>query len=82
MHGRAPAYLAECYKTNKQYGHCVTWGANKLHLKSVNTEFGRKAIMFEGAQEWNKLLADLRNVQSINTFRKLLKTQYFRGIST
>ena len=82
VHGRAPAYLAECYETNKQYGHCVTRGANKLHLKSVNTEFGRRATMFKGAQEWNKLPADLRNVQSINTFRKLLKTQYICGIST
>ena len=82
VHGRAPAYLAECYETNKQYGHCVTRGANKLHLKSVNTEFGRRATMFKGAQEWNKLPADLRNVQNINTFRKLLKTQYICGIST
>ena len=39
VHGHVPAYLAECYETNKQYGHCTTHGVNKLHLKSVNTEF-------------------------------------------
>ena len=33
VHGQAPAYLAECYETNKQYGHCITWGVNKLHFK-------------------------------------------------
>ena len=33
-------------------------------LKSVNTEFGRRATMFKGAQDWNKLPANLRIVQS------------------
>ena len=68
VHGRAPAYLAECFETNKQYGHCITPGVNKLHLKSVNTEFGRRATIFKSTQDWNKLPANLRNVQSIKTF--------------
>ena len=77
VHGWAPTYLAECYETNIRYGHCITRGVKKLHLKSVNTEFGRRATMFKGAQDWNKLPANLRNVQNTKTFRKLLKTQYF-----
>ena len=77
VHGWAPTYLAECYETNIRYGHCITRGVKKLHLKSVNTEFGRRATMFKGAQDWNKLPANLRNVQNTKTFRKLLKSQYF-----
>ena len=79
VHGHALAYLAECYETNKQYGHCITRGVNKLHFKSVNTEFGRRAT--KGAQDWNKLPAILRNVQCIKTFRTISKTQYVCSIS-
>ena len=71
VHGWAPTYLAECYETNIRYGHCITRGIKKLHLKSVNTEFGRRATMLKGAQDWNKLSANLSRT------RKLLKTQYF-----
>ena len=69
VHGWAPTYLAECYETNIRYGHCITRGIKKLHLKSVNTEFGRRATMLKGAQDWNKLSANLSRT------RKLLKTQ-------
>ena len=74
MHNQAPTYLAKCFKTNKMYGqHRVTRDHKKLHLKAVNTEFGRKATRFKGAQDWNRLPECLRNIENTRTFRTYVK---------
>ena len=74
IRNQAPTYLAKCFKTNEMYGqHRVTRGHNKLHLKVVNTEFGRKATRFKGAQDWNRLPERMRSIENIKTFRTVVK---------
>lgn len=46
---------------------------NDLVLRTPRTNYGKKNILFEGAKIYNKLPKDIKNIQSINTYKKLLK---------
>lgn len=48
--------------------------ANNLVLRTPRTKsYGKKNLMYEGAQLYNKLPKEIKNSQSIKTFKKLLK---------
>lgn len=48
--------------------------ANNLVLWKVRTKnYGKKNLMYEGAQLYNKLPKDIKNSQSVYTFKRLLK---------
>ena len=47
---RAPEYLRKELKSNRKRR---TRGYDKLHLKSVKTEWGSKSFGFQAAQDWN-----------------------------
>ena len=57
---RAPEYLRKELKSNRELGLRRTRGYDKLHLKSVKTEWGRKFFGFQAAQDWNNLPEDIR----------------------
>jgi len=78
FHNQAPTYLTKSFHRNEMYGPRVTRNSSKLHLASVNTEFGRNTTQFKGSQYWNSLAQDLRALKSTNSFRTHLKTQVLR----
>ena len=47
VHNQAPT---SSYQTNEECHHRVTRGCKKIHLRTVRTEYGRKATGFKGAQ--------------------------------
>lgn len=47
--------------------------ANNLILRPPRTNYGKKTIIFEGAQIYNKLPVDIKDSQSMSTFKRLLK---------
>lgn len=47
--------------------------ANDIKLSVPRTNYGKKSIMYEGAQLYNKLPKDIKHAKSIKTFKKLLK---------
>lgn len=48
--------------------------ANDIKLHKPRTNYGKKCIMFEGAQLYNKLPNDIKEAKSLLTFKKLLKS--------
>ena len=58
------------------YGQRVTRGLKNLHLKSVNTDYGRNATRFQGALGWNRLAGGLKGIKSTNAFRSRLKLHF------
>lgn len=51
----------------------VLRNANNLVCRAPRTNYGKKNILFEGVQLYNKLPSDIKNTQSLQTFKKLLK---------
>lgn len=61
------------FTKRKQIQKIKLRNANDLILRKPRTNFGKKSIMFEGAQMYNKLPKDIKESQSILCFKKLLK---------
>ena len=70
---RAPEYLRKELKSNRKLGLRRTRGYDKLHLKSVKTEWGSKSFGFQAAQDWNH--EDIR-IRSAATFKRHLKLHF------
>ena len=69
MNNRAPEYLREKFKSNRELGLRRIRGYDKLHLKSVKTEWGRRSFGFQAAWDWNNLPEDIREIRPASTFR-------------
>lgn len=47
--------------------------SNNIYLRPPRTSYGKKNILYEGAQMYNKLPSDIRQIQSYALFKKTLK---------
>lgn len=61
------------FTKKKQLQKIQLRSANNLVLRAPRTNYGKKNILYEGAQLYNKLPNDIKSSQSILTFKKLLK---------
>ena len=69
----APSYLACKFLTNSNLNYSTTRGANKIHLNRPNTNFYRSTFEFMGAQAFNSLPREIRNIISVQTFKRVLQ---------
>ena len=74
---QAPRYLSESLMRNSERQYQQTRGRDKLYLRAVRSEIGRKSFSLKGAQAWNSLPAELRQVKTVETFKRHLKTHLF-----
>lgn len=80
LYGASPSYLAEKFKVycpNRQFR---SEGKGLLvvpRFRKIRT--GGKTIAYLALKYWNTLPEDLRKCPSLFRFRKLLKTELFRG---
>ena len=72
---QAPGYLHSHFIANSALpNYHATRGQNKLHLYPVHTEVGKNSFRFKGAQDWNKLPAEITEIAgSAPLFKKHLK---------
>ena len=70
---QAPRCLSDRFKTNAEIGNFKTRGSNNLFLTLVKTEFFRRSFTFKGAWEWNKLPIELKELGSVDNFKRCLK---------
>ena len=71
MNGLSPAISSfQNVKDIQQYQ------TKSLHFKSVNTLAGQRAIPVVGAKLWNEIPTEIRNAESLDTFRSKLKIFY------
>ena len=78
MNNGAPEYLRKELKSNRELGLHRTQGYDKLHLKSVKTEWERKSFGFQAAQDWNNLPENIRT-RSAATFKRHLKLHFLNS---
>lgn len=59
----------------------VTRQANNILLQKFRTNYGKRCIMYEGAQIYNKLPKDIKDAKTLKTFKKLLRSHIERDFS-
>ena len=78
VNGRSPQYVSTLLK------NCVPGASLRSKEKGLLTvpdfrldTFGRRSFQYAAPQEWNALSLSLRNIESLNTFKKDLKAHLF-----
>lgn len=61
------------FTKKSQFQRIKLRNANDLMLRAPRTNYGKRNLMYEGAKLYNKLPKDIKESQSIQSFKKLLK---------
>ena len=69
-----PSVFQNMFSTNNQYHNYPTRQANSYHLPRTRTLFANKIFTTSGPKLWNSLPSDIRDCNTIYTFKRKLKT--------
>ena len=72
-----PAYLADLLARPKCSKYLRSTNSNRFIVPRIKTKTGSRAFSISGPALWNALPVPIRNVETILTFRKLLKSHLF-----
>lgn len=73
--GLAPSYLSDLFTKNSDRNIDISLrnAATDLYIPKMTTCKGQKAISFRGAKTWNQLPLDIKQANSLNSFKCQLK---------
>ena len=72
-----PAYLADLLVRPKFSKYPRSTNSNRFVVLRIKTDTGSRAFSTSGPALWNDLPVSIRNIETIRTFRKLLKSLAF-----
>ena len=84
IHGLAPSYITELITIKSSaMGRYALRSNNELLLKpppcsTTYTTLGDRAFMASAPKLWNALPVEIRNTNTVDRFKRLLKSHYFR----
>ena len=67
-----PDYLSSMFTERSTSGYVLRDSANKLNVPFPRSNYQQKSFSYRGATLWNSLPCSLRQVKSLNYFKKLL----------
>ncbi len=80
LHGRTPDYISELITVKKPVRTLRSNSSTTLLRTSVNTaSYGQRAFSHAAPELWNQLPSHIRNAETLNTFKSLLKTHLFNN---
>ena len=73
--GLTPSYLANLFtkNTDRNIDTNLRNTSNDLYIPRMTTSKGQKAISFRGAKIWNQLSSDIKEANSLYSFKYKLK---------
>ena len=74
--GQLPIYLYERIQYNFEVHDYNTRNRNNMRLPRTKTDFQKKSVFFEGFKMFSELPAELKECQSEDIFKRLLKMHY------
>jgi hypothetical protein len=79
QHGKAPLYLAELINLYVPARSLRSGQQNQLDQpKSTMKKYGDRAFSVCGPKLWNNLPSEIKNAESVDSFKRLLKTHLFK----
>ena len=79
FHGQAPTYIKDCFTLHCPLRPNLRSGTDpyRLSIPKTRTRAGDRTFTVAAAKEWNKLPSFIKSANSLNQFKKLLKTYLF-----
>ena len=71
-----PDYLSSMFTERSRPGYVLRDSANKFNVALPRTNYLKKSFSYRGATLWNSLPCSLRQVKSLNNFKKLLNDHF------
>ena len=78
--GLAPIYMEDVFKNNSSLRRTRYSNESKLSIPSRNHNYGKNCISYRGATIWNSLEISIKEAQSCNSFKHLVKDRFFRNL--
>ncbi len=75
IHGNAPSYLNEMFKTNSQIHTRNTRNNMSLFLSKYNLVTGQRTFKFRGIKLWENRTNNIKEALSIDSFKSKYKTK-------
>ena len=73
MNNRAPSYLANMFQKRSQIHSYNTRNANNLNPPKCRTALAQQSFSYRGVAVWNSLPTEIRNLSSLNTFKRSMR---------
>ena len=78
--GLAPVYMEDVFKKNPSL-RCTRFSdESKLSIPNRNHNYGKNCLSYRGATIWNSLEIKIKEAQSCNTFKHLVKDRFFSNL--
>ena len=81
LHNLLPAYFCDMFTINANIHLHNTRQKNNLHIVSHRLNTRKFTIRFQGPLIWNSINTDIRNSNSLFTFKKKLKASFLSTLS-
>ena len=78
LHSLAPCYITELLITHSPTRSLRSGDAIVLKIPKTRSKYGRRAFSHSGPTLWNQLPMDIRQCQTVQTFKSKLKTHLFK----
>ncbi len=75
IHGNAPSYLNEMFKTNSQIHTHNTRNSKSLYLSKHNLVTRQRTFKFRGIKLWENLTNNIKEALRIDSFKSKYKTK-------
>ena len=77
-----PPSFSDYFLENNTIHSCNTRSANKVYIKYERTNYRRFSVRYRGAMIWNSLPNSLKEIKSLQLFKRKLKCFFSRNILT
>ena len=74
--GKCPLYISEIFDVVQQDNRNTRFSYLRLRQPFRKTNMGQKSLSYTCPGEWNKLSANLKKCQNLNTFKHKLKNHF------
>ena len=78
LHGQGPSYLNDMLMTHVPPRQLRSSHSNLLVIPKTNSKYGERSFSHAGAREWNAIPSSIRNIKTLNGFKRDLKTFFFK----
>ena len=72
--------MEDVFKNNSSLQHTRYSDESKLSIPSRNHNYGKNCLSYRGATIWNSLEIKIKEAQSCNIFKHLVKDRFFRNL--
>jgi len=77
---KLPAVFSIYLNENKLVHHYNTRQKDDFHTNVVQSEMGKKAVKYKGSKLWNNLPTDLKEIQSLRSFKYKLRNHLLQSL--